>query len=186
LCTVQRCTSASGHTRPSAFSRPAAPSMMTKPGAGNPRETRSSSRLRHAASLSPPMLRTASNTFCPSRRMPSTTSSEIDVALRSSRTRTTVPSRISRTTSSSASERRHHAVQSVCTFRQVRLTVSFDTAPLNSAPNALRTRRVLVPDRYAPAIRASTCSSSAHSVAAPRCAIPGACRRLGSAVLAAR
>jgi hypothetical protein len=89
--------------------------------------------------------------------MPSTTSNEIDVALRSSRTRTTVPSRISRTTSSSASERWHHASQSVCTFRQVRLTVSFDTAPLNSAPSARRTRRVLVPDRYAPAINASTC-----------------------------
>ena len=47
------------------------------------------------------MLRTASRTFCPSRRMPRTTSSEMLVALRSSRTRTTVPSRISRTMSSS-------------------------------------------------------------------------------------
>jgi len=57
--------------------------------------------------------------------------------------------------SSSASERRHHASQSVCTFRQTRLTVSpdqvrgrlFETAPLNSAANARRTRGVLVPDR---------------------------------------
>ena len=71
----------------------------------------------------------------------------IDVALRSSRTLTTVPSRTSLTTSSSASERRHHASQSVCTFRHVRLTTSLPTAPLNSAPSARRTRRVLVPDR---------------------------------------
>ena len=40
-----------------------------------------------------------------------------------------------------------HACQSVCTFRQVRLTTSLPTAPLNSAPSARRTRRVLVPDR---------------------------------------
>jgi hypothetical protein len=38
LCTVQRCTSASDHTRPSAFSSPAAPSMTTKFGADRPRE----------------------------------------------------------------------------------------------------------------------------------------------------
>jgi hypothetical protein len=44
-------------------------STVTNPGAFNPRKTRSSSKLRHAASLSPPMLRTASSTFCPSRRM---------------------------------------------------------------------------------------------------------------------
>jgi hypothetical protein len=73
--------------------------------------------------------------------------SEIDVALRSSRTLTTVPSRMSRTTCSAASERRHHLSHSACSFRQTRLTVSFDTAPLNSAPNARRTRRVFVPDK---------------------------------------
>ena len=39
------------------------------------------------------MLRTASRTFWPTRRMPSATSNEIDVALPSSRTLTTVPGR---------------------------------------------------------------------------------------------
>src|ERR1019366_5527339 len=47
----------------------------------------------------------ASSTFWPSTRTPRTTRSEIEVALRSSRTRTTVPSRIRRTIGSSASER---------------------------------------------------------------------------------
>ena len=55
-------------------------------------------------SLSPPMFLTASSTFWPSARTPRTTSSEIEVAFLSSRTRTTVPSRISRTIGSSASE----------------------------------------------------------------------------------
>jgi hypothetical protein len=59
------------------------------------------------------MLRAANSTFWPSRRTPKTTSNEIAVALRSSRTRTTVPSRTSRTMFSSLSERRHHASQSV-------------------------------------------------------------------------
>src|SRR5580658_8666662 len=98
---------------------------------------------------------TASNTFWPSSRTPSTTSSEIDVAFLSSRTRTTVPSRIKRTIGSSASERLFHASQSPCTLRHTRLTVSLLTAPLNSATSARRTRRVLVPERYAPAISAS-------------------------------
>jgi hypothetical protein len=47
--------------------------------------------------LSLPMALTTSKTFWPSARTPITTSSEIAVALRSSRTRTTVPSSISRT-----------------------------------------------------------------------------------------
>ena len=54
----------------------------------------------------------ASSTFWPSWRTPSTTSSEIEVALRSSRTRTTVPSRIRRTIGSSANERPFQASQS--------------------------------------------------------------------------
>jgi hypothetical protein len=62
--------------------------------------------------LSPPMLLMASSTFWPSARTPMTTSSEIAVALRSSRTRTTVPSRINRTIGSSASERVFHAAGS--------------------------------------------------------------------------
>jgi hypothetical protein len=61
--------------------------------------------VRQASALSPPMLLIASSTFWPSARTPRTTSSEIEVALRSSRTRTTVPSRIKRTIGSPASER---------------------------------------------------------------------------------
>jgi len=74
-----------------------------------------------------------------------TTSSEMEVALRSSRTRTTVPSRMSRTIGSSASGRAFHASQSLFTFRHTRLTVSLPIAPPNSAASARRTRRVLVP-----------------------------------------
>ena len=69
-----------------------------------------------------------SRTCWPSARTPSTTSSEIEVALRSSRTRTTVPSRISRTIGPSASERPFQASQSPLTLRQVRLTVLADRA----------------------------------------------------------
>src|ERR1700719_1818452 len=83
--------------------------------------------------------------FWPSCRTPSATSSEMDVAFRSSRTRTTVPSRINRTIGSSASERPFQASQSPFTLRQPRLTVSFPTAPPNKAASARRTRRVLVP-----------------------------------------
>src|SRR5271156_5500394 len=77
-----------------------------------------------------------------------TTSSEIEVALRSSRTRTTVPSRISRTIGSLASEREFHASQSPFTLRHTRLTVSLPTSPPNTLRSARRTRRVLVPARY--------------------------------------
>src|SRR5208337_70275 len=73
------------------------------------RLTRSSSRARQAASLSPPMLRIASSTFWPSPRTPSATRSEIDVARLSSRTRATVPSRISRTIGSWPSGRTFQA-----------------------------------------------------------------------------
>ena len=66
-------------------------------GRRRPRLIRSSSTVRQASVLSPPMLLIASSTFWPSARTPITTSSEIAVALRSSRTRTTVPSRMSRT-----------------------------------------------------------------------------------------
>src|SRR5271168_2152304 len=68
-----------------------------------------------------------------------TTSSEIEVALRSSRTRTTVPSRISRTIGSSASEREFHASQSPFTLRHTRLTVSLPTSPPNTLRSARRT-----------------------------------------------
>ena len=95
------------------------------------------------------MALTASSTFWPSgahasERQPS---SEIAVALRSSRTRTTVPSRISRTIGSSASARAFQASQSLFTLRQTRLTVSLPTAPADGAASARRTRRVLVPAR---------------------------------------
>src|SRR5512132_2508136 len=91
------------------------------------------------------MFFTASSTFWPSRRTPRTTRSEIDVAFLSSRTRTTVPSRINRTMSSSARGRFDQASQSVFTFRQMRLTASLSIAPLNSAASA---RRTPPPQRY--------------------------------------
>ena len=93
------------------------------------------------------MLRIANRTFCPSERTPSATSSEIEVARRSSRTRTTVPSKIKRTMGSCASERLFQASQSPFTFRHVRLTTSLPTGPANTAARARRTRRVLVPER---------------------------------------
>ena len=74
--------------------------------------------------------------------MPTTTSSEIGVAWWSSPTRTTVPSRMSRTIGSSASERAFQASQSPFTLRQVRLTMSLPMAPLNSAVNALDAPRI--------------------------------------------
>jgi hypothetical protein len=120
---------------------------MSNSGVGRPRAIMLSSNARHAASLSPPIFLTASRTFWPSRRTPSATSSDREVDLRSRRTRTTVPSRISRMMSSPASERFCHASQSARSFCQTRLTVSLPTAPPNSAANARRTRRVLVPAR---------------------------------------
>ena len=82
----------------------------------------------------------------------------MEVALRSSRTRTTVPSRIRRTIGSPISERVCQASQSLFTLRQVRLTVSLPTVPPNKAASARRTRRVLVPARYVLAISASAAS----------------------------
>src|SRR5258706_10565158 len=75
---------------------------MRSSGRRRPRLTRSSSTVRQASVLSPPICLIARRTFWPSWRTPRTTSSEMDVALRSSRTRTTVPSRINRTIGSSA------------------------------------------------------------------------------------
>ena len=93
------------------------------------------------------LLRIASSTFWPSARTPSATRSEIDVARLSRRTRTTVPSRISRTIGSSPSGRAFQASQSPFTLRQVRLTTSLPTGPANAAASARRIRRVLVPER---------------------------------------
>src|SRR5215471_14064658 len=73
--------------------------------------------------------------------------STIAVAFRSSRTRTTVPSRIRRMIGSSANERAFQASQSPFTFRHTWLTVSLLTAPPKTAERARRTRRVLVPAR---------------------------------------
>ena len=89
------------------------------------------------------------HTFWPSSRTPRTTSSEMEVALRSSRTRTTVPSRIRRTIGSSVSERVFQESQSLFTLRQVRLTVSLPTVPPNKAASARRTRRVLAGEKGA-------------------------------------
>jgi hypothetical protein len=85
--------------------------------------------LRQAASLSPPLFFTASSTFWPSWRTPSATKREIEVAFLSSRTRTTVPSRMRRMIGSSARERAFHPSQSPFTFRQTRLTTSLPTEP---------------------------------------------------------
>ncbi len=49
--------------------------------------------------------------------------------------------------SSLAKSRPFQASQSVLTLRQVRLTTSLPTAPLNKAASARLTRRVLVPAR---------------------------------------
>ena len=59
----------------------------------------------------------------------SATSREIVRFCLSSRTRTTVPSRINRTIGSSASERPFQASQSPLALRQTRLSVSFPAAP---------------------------------------------------------
>ena len=67
-----------------------------------------------------------------------TTRSEIELALRSSRTRTTVPSRIRRTIG--RAQRADVASQSLFTLRHVRLTMSLPTVPPNSAASARRTR----------------------------------------------
>ena len=80
--------------------------------------------VRQASALSPPMLLTASSTLCPSARTPMTTSSEIEVVLRSSRTRTAVPSRTRRRIGSSARERVFQASQSCFTLSHSRLTMS--------------------------------------------------------------
>gem|GEM_PF-4438239 len=72
---------------------------------------------------------------------------QIIEAFLSSRTRTTVPSRMSLMIGSSFKERAFQSSQSPFTLRQTRLTVSFPTAPPNKAASARRTRRVLVPAR---------------------------------------
>src|ERR1044071_9021605 len=111
-----------------------------------------------ASVVSPPMFLTASSTFCPSSRTPMTTRSEIEVALRSSRTRTTVPSRMRRTIGSSCRERAFQASQSVFTFRHTRLTTSLPMTSANTAASARRTRRVLVPAKHVEAIKESAAS----------------------------
>ena len=117
---------------------------------------------------------------------PIATRAERDWRLGSSHARTTVPSRIRRTTSSSASERWHHASQSACHFRHVRLTVSFDTAPLNSVPAPASPGAGWCRTGRRPRSAPPPASSSAHSVATLHCAIPGSPRRRCSVVRAAR
>jgi hypothetical protein len=58
-------------------------------------------------------------------------SSEIEVALRSSRTRTALPSRMSRTIGAPESERAFHASQSLFALCYTRLTKSLLTVPPN-------------------------------------------------------
>ena len=73
----------------------------------NPRRTRSSSSARQSRLAFPAHMLLDREPASSGRRLrtPSATSNEIEVALLSSRTRATVPSRISRTIGSSASER---------------------------------------------------------------------------------
>src|ERR1700730_15129927 len=125
LWTVQRWVGTSPHRAASACSSPDPPSTIRNSGLRSPRLTRSSRTARQAWLVSPPIFLTASSTFWPSSRTPSTARSTIEVALRSSLTRTTVPSRIKRTIGSSASERAFQASQSAFTFRHTRLTVIF-------------------------------------------------------------
>src|SRR6516165_4476041 len=142
LWTVQRWVGTSPHREASACSSPVPPSTIRKSGLRSPRLTRSSRTARHAWLVSPPIFLTASSTFWPSSRTPSTTRSTIEVAFRSSRARTTVPSRTKRTIGSSASEWAFQASQSVLTLRHTRLTVSLLIAPPNTATSARRTRAV--------------------------------------------
>jgi hypothetical protein len=68
-------------------------------------------------------------------------------AFLSSRTRTTVPSRINRMIGSAESERAFQASKSLLTLRQTRLTTSLPIPPAKRVASARLTRRVLVPDR---------------------------------------
>ncbi len=109
-----------GHSAlPAPFRDPGvAPSTTTSSGVGNPRRTRSSSSARQAASPSPPMLLIASIFLANARahrRVRSATRSRSPSL--SSRTRATVPSRISRTIGCSASERAFQASQSPFVLR---------------------------------------------------------------------
>ena len=125
-----------------AFSSPGAPSTMRNSGRRRPRLIRSSSTVRQASVLSPPMLLIASSTFSllPARRAPEQRDRG---PFPVQPTRTTAPSN-EPTIGSSVSERVFQASQSVFTLRDTRLTVSLPTAPPNSAASARRTRRVLV------------------------------------------
>ena len=83
---------------------PCAPSTMRNPGRRRPRLIRSrGQRVMPLRSRRPSF--DCEQYLLAVLRTPMTTSSEMEVALRSSRTRTTVPSRMSRTIGSSASER---------------------------------------------------------------------------------
>jgi len=69
----------------------------------------------------------------------------IEVALRSSRTRTTVPSKDQPHDRLLGERAGVPGPQSAFTFRHTRLTVSLPTVPPNSAASARRTRRVYHP-----------------------------------------
>ena len=65
-----------------------------------------------------------------------------------------------------------HASPSVCTLCQARLATSLPMPPGNSARAPRRTRRVLVPERSAPAIGASPIWSAACRSGWSGCATP--------------
>jgi hypothetical protein len=117
----------------------------TRSGLAMPPASRSSSTAREAALLSPPSFLIASTTFWPSRRTPSTISSEMAVALRSSRTLTTVPSRISRTMSSNSLA--SPGARGACSCRQGRLRRSTPRRGATAAYRWLAAARSAIPAR---------------------------------------
>ena len=143
-----------------------------------------------AAPHSPPMFLMASTTFSPSST-PKAISSEYAMALRSSRTLTTVPSKISR----QCRRRRDHAparpARPSGSFSQARLPRPLPTWSTNNLANARRARRVFMPacrprrsrprrDRRAACKRAASLFHSCSPASSRR---PGA---LGSTRRAAR
>ena len=151
LCTVQRCTRASDHTRPSASpARRAVDDDQVRRRQTTRDQIVEQTAPRRLALAA--MLRTASSTFCRSRRIPTPPAAR-------SRSLAVQPNR---TTVHPGSVGQHPLQQRaaapcvpvVCTFRHVRLTVS-SIPRLDNAPVPL-IRRVLVPTVGA-AITASTC-----------------------------
>ena len=137
MCTVQRWTAMSGHSDATAFSsRRAVDDDQLRRSNCAGRDRRAAHARPPRPSPPTPLITRASS---PSARTPSATSNEIEVALLSSRTRATVPSRISRTIGSSASERAFQASQSPFVLRQTRLATP--CRPARQTPRSTRVAR---------------------------------------------